>query len=244
MANFLLFAGTSDVATHVIHSLKAGGHNVMITSRSEDSLERAASTLGVTGEVCNIEDFADTERVFAKAVETMGSIDGVANFAGSIMLKGAHQTSFEQYMSVIHTNLTTAFSVTHNAPKFMKNGGSVVLFSSAAAMHGFANHEAIAAAKGGIISLVKSAAATYASQNLRFNAVAPGLTKTKLASQITGNAMALKVSEAMHALGRVGEVSDVANATLFLLDTNNSWITGQTIAVDGGLSSVAPKVRV
>ena len=244
MANFLLFAGTSDIGLLVAKGLIANGHNVMITSRSEAKLEEAVRELGVSGEVCNIEDFVDTERVFARAVETMGSIDGVANFAGSIVLKGAHQTSFEQYMSVIHTNLTTAFSVTHNAPKFIKTGGSVVLFSSAAAMHGFANHEVIAAAKGGIIALVKSAAATYASQNLRFNAVAPGLTKTKLASQITGNAMALKVSEAMHALGRVGEPQDVANATLFLLDPMNSWITGQTIAVDGGLSSVAPKVRV
>ena len=244
MANFLLFAGTSDISEKVISALLESGHEVMVTSRTEEGLRKITSMHNVHAEVCNIENFSDTERVFAKAIEKMGSVEGVANFAGSIMLKGAHQTSFDQYMNVINTNLTTAFSVVHNAPKFMKNGGNVVLFSSAAAMHGFANHEAIAAAKGGIIALVKSAAATYASQNLRFNAVAPGLTKTKLASGITGNEMALKVSQAMHALGRVGDVNDVANAVLFLLDPKTSWITGQTIAIDGGLSSVAPKVKI
>jgi NAD(P)-dependent dehydrogenase (short-subunit alcohol dehydrogenase family) len=119
-----------------------------------------------------------------------------------------------------------------------------VLISSAAAMQGVANHEAIAAAKGGIISLAKSAAATYAAQNLRFNVVAPGLTKTKLTQKITGNEASLKFSQNMHALGRIGEAGDVARAVEFFLDEKSNWITAQILGVDGGLSNVQPKIKI
>jgi 3-oxoacyl-[acyl-carrier protein] reductase len=118
-----------------------------------------------------------------------------------------------------------------------------VLVSSAAAMAGLANHEAIAAAKAGILGLTLSAAATYAPANLRINAVAPGLTQTPLTASITGNETARKFSEAMHALGRLGTPEDVARAIVFLLDQANNWITGQVLAVDGGLSRVRPKMK-
>jgi NAD(P)-dependent dehydrogenase (short-subunit alcohol dehydrogenase family) len=125
----------------------------------------------------------------------------------------------------------------------MNKGGSVVLVSSAAAMEGLANHETIAAAKAGILGLTLSAAATYAPMNLRVNAVAPGLTETPLTAALTGNETSRKFSEAMHALGRLGKPEDVARAIVFLLDPVNSWITGQVLAVDGGLSRVRPKMK-
>jgi NAD(P)-dependent dehydrogenase (short-subunit alcohol dehydrogenase family) len=125
----------------------------------------------------------------------------------------------------------------------MNKGGSVVLISSAAAMEGLANHEAIAAAKAGILGLTLSAAATYAGQNLRVNAVAPGLTETPLTAALTGNETSRRVSEAMHALGRLGKPEDIARAIVFLLDPANNWITGQVLAVDGGLSRVRPKMK-
>ena len=150
----------------------------------------------------------------------------------------------DQYQSVIDASLTTAFATVHAAGKYMNKGGSVVLISSAAAMQGLANHEAIAAAKAGIIGLTHSAAATYASMNLRVNAVAPGLIETSLTKNLTGNETSRKFSEALHALGRLGKPEDIALAIVFLLDPDNSWITGQVLAVDGGLSSVLPKMRV
>ena len=110
-------------------------------------------------------------------------------------------------------------------------------------MEGLANHEAIAAAKAGILGLTLSAAATYAGQNLRVNAVAPGLTETPLTAALTSNETSRKFSEAMHALGRLGKPEDVARAIMFLLDPANSWITGQVLEVDGGLSSVRPKMK-
>jgi NAD(P)-dependent dehydrogenase (short-subunit alcohol dehydrogenase family) len=103
---------------------------------------------------------------------------------------------------------------------------------------GLANHEMIAAAKAGVVGLAKSAAATYAASNLRFNVVSPGLTDTPLTDRITSNPNALKYSLNMHPLGRIGGVDDIARAVGFLLDPANSWITGQVLSVDGGLSSL------
>ena len=118
-----------------------------------------------------------------------------------------------------------------------------MLCSTAAAGSGLPNHEAIAAAKGGVEALTRSAAATYAGRKLRFNAVAPGLVRTPLAAAITGNERALEHSEKMHPLGRVGEPDDVASAITWLLDPANSWVTGQILGVDGGLASVRPAPR-
>ena len=121
-----------------------------------------------------------------------------------------------------------------------KHGGSVVLVSSVAARRGLPNHEAIAAAKAGIEGLTLSAAASYARYQIRFNAVAPGLTKTPMTQSITDNPRSLEYSKSLHPLGRIGEADDVSSAISWLLSVEQSWITGQIIHIDGGLSSVQP----
>ena len=108
----------------------------------------------------------------------------------------------------------------------------------AAARVGLANHEAIAAAKAGIIGLVLSAAATYARQKIRFNAVAPGLVRTPLTKGLVSSELAEKASLAMHPLGRLGEPEDVARAIAWLLDPAQGWITAQVLGVDGGLADL------
>jgi NAD(P)-dependent dehydrogenase (short-subunit alcohol dehydrogenase family) len=84
---------------------------------------------------------------------------------------------------------------------------------------------------------MRSAASTYASNNLRCNAVAPGLVRTPLTERITSNESAARSSEAMHALGRLGEPGDVARMIAWLLDPAQDWITGQVFGVDGGLAT-------
>ena len=125
----------------------------------------------------------------------------------------------------------------------MKLGGSVVFVSSAAARHGFPNHEAIAAAKAGVTGLVLSAAATYASSGIRVNCVAPGLVEAEMSQPLVSNEATLKASQAMHALGRIGNPNDVASAIIWLLDPEQSWVTGQTIGVDGGLGTLFSRKR-
>jgi NAD(P)-dependent dehydrogenase (short-subunit alcohol dehydrogenase family) len=233
MANFCIIAGSGGIAQATTTLLKAAGHNVFTTARDTQKITPDA--------VVDASDFAAVDAVVEQAVAKLGGLDGIVNCAGSLLLKPAHLTSQEQYQQVITASLTTAFATVRAAGKHLTNGGSVVLLSSAAAMEGLANHEAIAAAKAGIIGLTLSAAATYATSNIRFNAVAPGLTATPLTASLTANETSRKFSEGMHALGRLGTPADVARAIVFLLDPLNNWITGQVLAVDGGLSRVRPK---
>jgi short-subunit dehydrogenase len=118
------------------------------------------------------------------------------------------------------------------------SGGSIVLVSSAAARIGLANHEAIAAAKAGVIGLTLSAAASYASKGIRINCVAPGLVRTPMTERLTSNEATLKASTAMHALGRIGEASDVAAAIEWFIRPEQNWVTGQVLGIDGGLGSL------
>lgn len=231
MAHFLVIAASSGIGQATVQLLKGAGHRVTTTARDSSKI-MPDITLDAT-------DFDAVDAAFKQA----GDVDGVVNCSGSLLLRSAHLTQRAQYQAVVDASLTTAFATVRAAGKHMAKGGSVVLISSAAAMEGLANHEAIAAAKAGIIGLTLSAAATYAGQNLRVNAVAPGLTETPLTASLTANETSRKFSEAMHALGRLGKPEDVARAIVFLLDPVNDWITGQVLAVDGGLSRVRPKQK-
>jgi NAD(P)-dependent dehydrogenase (short-subunit alcohol dehydrogenase family) len=119
-----------------------------------------------------------------------------------------------------------------------QKGGAVVLVSSAAARLGLPSHEAVAAAKAGVIGLTLAAAATYAEHRIRVNCVAPGLVRSPSTARLTASETTLKASTALHALGRIGEPEEVAEAIAWLLDPRQSWITGQVLGVDGGLATV------
>lgn len=244
MANYLILAASSDIGELCAKDLVNNNHRIFITSRKQDKLESLKKSLNCNGKIVDCANFDEVDNVFSDANNELGILDGVVCFAGSVILKPAHLTTFDEYWQTVNANLTCSFACVRSAGKYLKNGGSVVLLASAVAMHGLANHEAIASAKGGIVALTKSAAATYANKNIRFNVVAPGLTDTKLTHKITENETSLNYSKAMHALARIGQPQDVVNAVNFLLDLRNNFITGQVLAIDGGLSSLMPKIKV
>ncbi len=168
----------------------------------------------------------------------------LAKVTGALPIVGDAASFADLDAATVSANLTTAFPTCHAAGKTMMGGGSVVFVSTAAARNGIANHEAMAAAKGGAQGLMLSAAATYASRGLRFNCVAPGLTRTPLSAKVTANEASEKASIAMHALGRLGEPDDVARAICWLFDPANDWVTGQVLSVDGGLANVRVRPKV
>ena len=154
-------------------------------------------------------------------------------------LKPAHRASSPEFDQTIDLNLRTAFSLVQAAGGAMRStGGSVVLMSTCAASTGLVNHEAISAAKAGVEGLARSAAATYATQGVRFNVIAPGLVDTPLSAGVTGNTTALEASRIMHPLRRIGAADEVARSVAFLLEPDSSWITGNVLGVDGGLARV------
>lgn len=218
------------------------GARLVLAARQGDKLQVLADELHATAHPLDATRFEDVDACVARAVQDHGRLDGVTNCIGSLLLKPAHTTSEAEWQSALATNLTTAFAVVRAGARAMTTaGGSIVLVSSAAARVGLANHEAIAAAKAGVIGLTLSAAATYAGRGVRVNCVAPGLVATPMTSRLTGNETSRKASAAMHALGRIGEPADVAAAMEWLLSPEQSWVTGQVLGIDGGLASVRPR---
>ncbi|MEM6492230.1 MAG: SDR family oxidoreductase, partial [Pseudomonadota bacterium] len=125
-------------------------------------------------------------------------------------------------------------------PALVDAQGAVVLFSTVAAAQGFANHSVIAPAKAAIEGLARSLAAEWA-PHVRLNVVAPSLTRTPMAAFMTDNPQMAKAIGALHPLPRLGEAEDIAAIAAFLLSEQATWITGQTIGVDGGRSTVRHK---
>ena len=228
----LIIGGGGGIGRALVAGLREAGELVTVISRNEDNHQNLDART-FTGDARNIDEF----QTLVESTHQDQAITGMVCLAGSILLKPAHLTTASEWSDTIATNLTTAFACVRAAGKVMKGTGSVVLTSTVAAGTGLPNHEAIAAAKAGVEGLMRSAAATYASRGIRCNAVAPGLVDTPLAERITRSDLALEHSRKMHPLGRIGTPEDIASAIRWLLSEESSWVTGQVIGLDGGLSA-------
>jgi NAD(P)-dependent dehydrogenase (short-subunit alcohol dehydrogenase family) len=235
---YLILGGTGGIGTALATRLRGRGARIHLVARGTERLRERADALGATWTSADATSFEAVDGVVAEALKSLGRLDGVVNCVGSILLKPAHATSADEYEAVLRTNLDSAFAAVRSGARVMRGGGAIVLLASAAAEVGLVNHEAIAAAKAGVIGLARSAAATYARQGVRVNVVAPGLVDTPLSASITGNELALQASVDMHPLGRIGTAEEIAGAIDWLLGRDADWITGQVLGVDGGLASV------
>jgi NAD(P)-dependent dehydrogenase (short-subunit alcohol dehydrogenase family) len=239
----LIVGGSGGIGQRVAARLRRENATVVLAARDSQRLAECAGPLGAEAAPLDAIRSTEVEACIQEIVHRHGRLDGVVNCAGSILLKPAHLTSDAEWNGTLATNLSTSFNVLRAAVRVMMTGGggSIVLISTVAAQRGLFNHEAIAAAKAGVEGLMRAAASTYARFKIRVNCVAPGLVRTSLSRSITGNEAALKTSLAMHPLGRLGEPDDIASAVCWLLSPEQSWITGQVLHADGGMSSLQPR---
>ncbi|MAI09248.1 MAG: hypothetical protein CMA08_01525 [Euryarchaeota archaeon] len=238
MASVLVVGASSDVAQRLIPELLAAGHTVTGVARDASRL----AAFGSQGFHPIIGDALD-EAIMKEAVEQASAeepLSLVAHLVGSIVVRPPHAMKMEQFNDVIATNLGSAFLTLSICGKAMmrSGGGRMVFTSSVAAGLGLVNHEAIAAAKGGLEAMVRSAAATYAKRGLRINAVAPSLTETRLAEAMLRSDAARAASEAMVPIGRIGQPEEVAGTMAWLLTGAPDNMTGEVLHVDGGMGRV------
>ncbi len=245
--NVWIIGATGGIGRCLVNRLQKDSWRIYASARNADNLRNLAEEFDLAG-IFPL-DATDPEKVqeSAKAIfEEAGHLQGLVHLGGSFMLKGAHQLSVDEWKQTIDINLNSAFYLLKAViPSMQKQGeGSIVFTSTVAAQTGLPSHEAIGAAKAGIDGLVRSAAATYASRNVRVNSVAPGMTETPMSQPILSNEMSRKITERMHPLGRVGKPDEIASAIAWLLHSDSAWVTGQTLCLDGGLSKVHTRPRV
>ena len=159
---------------------------------------------------------------------------------GSINLKPFSSLTREDFEYDFKINVVGFLNVLHAAIQALKksDSASVVAFSTVAVTQGMNYHSSVAASKGAIEALVRSLAAEYAARGIRFNSIAPSLVNTPLASKFTKSANKLESISKRHPLNRIGEANEIAALVKFLISDDSSWMTGQILNIDGGLSAI------
>ncbi|CAN5459947.1 SDR family oxidoreductase [soil metagenome] len=224
--------------------LRAGGHRVAAVGRHAASLSSAPADARIVADTTTTEGAA---AAMSACRELLGETPTLlAHCVGSTLIAPLHKTGAEQYRDLMRVNLDSAVFTLQawiEARRAAGGGGAAVLVSSVVARIGVANHEAIAAAKGGIEALTRSAAASYASSALRINAVAPGMTDTPMTAGMLRIDAMRDGAGRQYPLGGVQTAEQVADVMAWLLSDQAARITGQVIAVDGGFTTIRPLVK-
>jgi NAD(P)-dependent dehydrogenase (short-subunit alcohol dehydrogenase family) len=187
---------------------------------------------------CDVSSPADVQAMVAKTISTYGRLDYAFNNAGIEGVSApTHECTEENWDRTLGINLKGAWlCMKYEIPEMLKVGkGAIVNCASIAGLVGFPGLPAYTASKHALVGLTKTTALEYAKQNIRVNAVCPGVIKTPMIDRFTGKNKAVeKQFEGMEPLGRLGEPEEVAHAVLWLCSDEASFVTGDAMAVDGG----------
>ena len=236
--NVFITGSSRGIGLAIAHKFASLGANVVLNSRGEISeglLEEfkpyGVKVLAISGDVS---DFADAKRMVNQAIEELGSVDVLVNNAGitqdTLMLK----MTAEDFEKVLKVNLTGAFNMTQAVLKQMIKAreGAIINMSSVVGLMGNIGQANYAASKAGLIGFTKSVAREVANRNVRVNAIAPGMIESDMTAVLSD-----KVKDAMLAqipMKQFGQAEQVAEVTAFL--ASQDYLTGQVIAIDGGLT--------
>jgi len=220
------------------------GVKVAITARREKELNETASVLENNGGVveyivADMTSEIDRKKCIDRTVEMFGGIDILVNSAGIIAMGTIENTTAEAWDKMMEVNLTSVYRLTQLAlPFLIERKGSIVNVSSVAGIRSFPGVISYCVSKAGVDQMTRCAALELASKGVRVNAVNPGVVITNLHKESgmdeEAYAKFLEHSKTTHPIGRVGQPEEVADIVLFLASPLAGWITGETIAIDGG----------
>lgn len=229
--NILVVGASSGIGNELSQRLLGQGANLYTASRNApENLEGATH---ISLDVNNLQDELEA---------LPDTLHGIAYCPGSITLKPFKALKREDFLADFEVNVLGAVNVlqaTYNRLRKAK-GASVVLFSTVAVQTGMNFHASIAVAKGGVEALGRSLAAEFAKAEIRVNVIAPSLTDTPLAGKLLATDEKRAASAERHPIKRVGQPRDMGALAAFLLSDEASWMSGQVIGVDGGMSATRP----
>ncbi len=227
MKNILLIGGSYGIGNEIARNL-SHTYRVYIASRTADQIPEGCVhlTFDATKDDIALLDLPDT-------------LDGLVYCPGSINLRPFKLLKPETFLEDLNLNFLSLVKVVHGVLPRLKNAdqASLVFFSTVAVQVGMPFHTSVAAAKGAIEGFAKALAAEYA-PSFRVNVIAPSLTDTPLAGKLLASEEKKEKMGERHPLKRVGTAQDIAKVASFLISDDSSWITGQILGVDGGMSTL------
>jgi len=244
MKTALVTGGAKGIGLAISHELVALGWNVVVTGRDAAAIDTAVSGLAsgpgkAIGRVMDVRDRASIDSVIADTRNEFGSLDSLINCAGVIIRNESEVLSEADWETVIDTDLSGVFKCSQAAFADLEKakGATIVNVGSIAGSVGIAGRAGYTAAKAGLEGLTRTLGLEWADRDIRVNAVAPGWTRTEM---VAGGIKDGRLSEAALTSRipqkRLAEPGEIAKVVLFLMSSDSSYITGQTITVDGGIT--------
>lgn len=224
--NILLIGGSYGIGFEIAEQL-AEKYTVYVASRTKEKLGDIS--------VNHIPFDASVDEFPIQSLPN--ELHGFVFCPGSINLKPFKMLDMDAFKKDMDVNFFSMVRITKSIIGNMTDGSSMVFFSTVATTMGMPFHTSISAAKGAIEGFAKSLAAEYAPK-IRVNTIAPSLVDTPLAGRLLSNDKKKELMAQRHPLKRVGNAKDIANMAVFLLNPENTWISGQVFGVDGGMSSL------
>ncbi|UCC24477.1 MAG: 3-oxoacyl-[acyl-carrier-protein] reductase [Gemmatimonadales bacterium] len=230
--------GSRGIGLGIARELAEAGARVALVARNGDRAAEAAATLsgeGHGGFACDVSNAAAVKETVAAIESSLGPVFLLVNNAGITRDNILLRLQDEDWDEVIDVNLKGAFNFTRALTRGMmkRREGVIVNITSVVGLMGNAGQSNYAASKAGLVGLTKSVARELASRGIRCNAVAPGYVRTDMTSELTEEQTSALLSQIP--LGRLGDPEDIAPVVRFLAGPGGRYITGQVIAVDGGM---------